>query len=261
MAYKNPCGDCEDCNNGIQTACNRLQLCGVTVDGAAAGYMVADGNATIKLPRSISFKAGAPLMCAGATVYAGLKKANLKAGQTVAIIGIGALGHLGVQLAKCIGLRVIAVDSRQAPLDLVKDLKYAPDFAINSSTTTAEQAFREIGEEGVHGVIVVADTNAAYDFGLRLVRKHGIIVAIGLPQEAIMVHYGDLIFRNLTLKSAQLGSPEVTREMVDIVAKHGIEVKTREYALEDVETLLIDYHKPDRAGKSVMVVSRELLDE
>ncbi|KIJ55713.1 hypothetical protein M422DRAFT_73449 [Sphaerobolus stellatus SS14] len=260
LAYKNPCGTCQDCTNGLETSCNYLELCGVTVDGAAAEYLVADGNATVKIPESIPFEVGAPLMCAGATIYAGIKKVDLKQGDWLAIVGVGALGHIGVQLAKCLGFRVVAVDNRQTPLDLAMSLKYAPDFAINSSTTSVESALKMIGE-GVHGAVIAADTNSAYDFGLKLTRKHGTLVAIGLPPEAIMVHYTDLIFRNLTLKSAQLGSPELTREMVDIVAKHGIEAKTYAYPLEDVDTLIHDYHKPDRAGKSVMIVSEELLHQ
>jgi len=251
LAYKNPCGECDDCYNNDRWSCERLQLSGVTVDGSAAEFMVADGNCVIPVPVSIPFETAAPLMCAGSTMYAGLKKANLEKGNTVAIIGIGALGHLGVQLAKCMGLRVVAVDVRQAPLDLVRSLKHAPDFTIDG-TKGVEYALREIGGEGVHASIIAADSNTAFDFGLALTKKHGLLIAIGIPPNPIMVHYNHLIFRDLTIKSATLGNPDVTKEMVELVVANGIEVKTRVYALEDIEQLLKDYHKDNRAGKFVL---------
>ncbi|KAF8587918.1 GroES-like protein [Ramaria rubella] len=256
MAYKNPCGNCVDCQSGMRRVCESLQLCGVTVNGAAAEYMVADGFSTIPIPPSISFEAAAPLMCAGSTIYAGLKRADLQKGQMVAIIGVGGLGHLGIQLAKCMGLRVVAVDVRQAPLDLAKGLKHPPDYVIDA-TKGIDNAIKELGGEGVDASIIAADANAAFEFGLDLTRKHGTFVAIGLSPEPMLVHYNHLIFRNLTLKGAQLGSPELTKEMVDLVVANDIEVKTRTYLLEDIETLLQDYHKKSRAGKLVMRVSQD----
>ncbi|KAF8519018.1 chaperonin 10-like protein [Hysterangium stoloniferum] len=254
LAYKNPCGECDDCHSNDRWSCARLQLSGVTVDGAAAEFMVADGNCVVPVPASLPFEMAAPLMCAGSTIYAGLKKANLEKGKTVAIIGIGALGHLGVQLAKCMGLRVVAVDVRQAPLDLVRGLKHAPDFTIDA-TKGVEYALQEIGGEGVHASIIAADSNAAFDFGFGLTRKHGLLVAIGIPPNPIMVHYSHLIIRDLTIKSATLGNPEVTKEMVGLVVANGIEVKTRVYALEDIELLLEDYQKDNRSGKFVLRIS------
>ncbi|KAF8492092.1 chaperonin 10-like protein [Hysterangium stoloniferum] len=254
MAYKNPCGECDNCHNNDFSSCAGLQLSGVTVDGSAAEFMVADANCVVPVPASLSFEMAAPLMCAGSTIYAGLKKANLEKGNTVAIIGIGALGHLGVQLAKCMGLRVVAVDVRQAPLDLVRRLKHAPDFTIDA-TKGVEYALQEIGGEGVHASIIASDSNAAYDFGFGLTKNHGLLVAIGLPPNPIMVHYNDLIIRDLTIKSGKLGNPEVTKEMVGLVVTNGIEVKTRVYALENIELLLEDYQKDSRAGKFVLRIS------
>ncbi|KAF8519016.1 chaperonin 10-like protein [Hysterangium stoloniferum] len=254
LTYKNSCGECDDCQSNDPWSCPRLQLLGVTVDGAAAEFMVADEKCVVPVPASLPFEMAAPLMCAGSTIYAGLKKANLEKGKTVAIIGIGALGHLGVQLAKCMGLRVVAVDVRQAPLDLVRGLKHAPDFTINA-TKGVEYALQEIGGEGVDASIVAADSNAAFDFGFGLTRKHGLLVAIGLPPNPIMIHYHHLIIRDLTIKGSMPGDLETTKEMVGLVAAHGIEVKTRVYALEDVEVLLEDYHKDNRAGKFALRVS------
>jgi len=256
LACKNTCGKCADCKQGLILYCENCVMSGVTANGAGAEYMVADSNWTIPLPSNLSFESAAPLMCAGATIYSGLKKANLQKGQTVAIIGAGALGHLGIQFAKCMGLRVVSVDARQAPLDLVKSLKYAPDIAIDS-TKGVDFAKKEIGGEGVDATLMATDAIPAHEYGLQLTRKHGKFVVIGQPFDPIPVHYNHLIFRNITIVGSLLGDAQTTKEMVDLVAAKGIEVKTRTYPLEEVETLITDYHKESHSGKLVMRVSQD----
>ncbi|KIJ35816.1 hypothetical protein M422DRAFT_61229 [Sphaerobolus stellatus SS14] len=251
---KNPCGTCSDCKKGLSKFCQNADHAGVIANGAAAEYMVSDSNWTVVLPKQISFEAAAPLMCAGATIYSGLKTADLKPGQTVAIIGAGALGHLGIQFAKCMGLRVVCVDSRQAPLDLVRGLKYAPDFAIDA-TKGVEYALKEIGSEGADATLMATDAIPAYEYGLQLTRKHGTFVVIGQPFEPIPIHYTHLIFRNITIKGSLLSDAEGIREMVQLVADKGIEVRTRSYPLEEIETLIKDYHKETHCGKLVLRVS------
>ncbi|GJJ10899.1 hypothetical protein Clacol_005127 [Clathrus columnatus] len=255
MACKDPCGTCTDCTNGFTNYCANLKLRGITVHGTAAEYILGDAWSAIKLPDEIGYDAGAGLMCAGSTVYSGIKKANLNPGQTVAIVGIGGLGHLGVQLAKCLGYRVVAVDVRQAPLDLIKRVKYAPDVCINSSKIPDGELFTYLSQHNIsniHASIVVADSNAAYDIALKLTGKHGTMVGIGIPQNAINVHYSSLLSRNITLKSATLGTPGQTREMLGLVAQYGIKVQTKSYPLEDFEQMLKDYQSEERAGKYVL---------
>ncbi|KAF8589806.1 GroES-like protein [Ramaria rubella] len=257
LCMRNPCGECSDCKQGVPKYCPNKESGGVTSDGAGAEYMIADSNYTIPLPANIDFESAAPLMCAGATIYCGLKTAALKPGQTVAIIGAGALGHLGVQFAKCMGLRVVSVDVRQAPLDLVKSLKYAPDFALDA-TKGVEFALKKIGEGGVDATIMATDAISAHEYGLMLTKKHGIFVVIGQPFEPIPIHYNHLIFRNLTIKGSVLSDAQTAKEMVDLVSEKGIEVRTRSYPLEEVETLMQDYHKEGHAGKLVMRVSQDV---
>lgn len=257
LTIKNVCGECGDCKKGLIKYCQTADHSGVIANGAACEYMVADEAWTIPLPPSLTFEAAAPLMCAGATIYCALKTANLSAGQSVAIIGAGALGHLGVQFAKCMGLRVVCVDVRQAPLDLVKGLKYAPDYAIDA-TKGVEYALQEINDEGVDATIMATDAIPAYSYGLQLTKKHGTFVVVGQPFESIPIHYNQLIFRDLTIKGSLLSDPDLAREMVNLVAEKGIEVRTKAYPLKDIETLMQDYHKENHAGKLVLRVSEDV---
>jgi len=148
------------------------------------------------------------------------------------------------------------VDARQAPLDLVKNLRYAPDFVIDS-TKGVDFAKKEIGGEGADATLMATDAIPAHEYGLQLTRKHGTFVVIGQPFDPIPVHYNHLIFRNITIMGSLLGDAQTTKEMVDLVAAKGIEVKTRTYPLEEVETLMKDYHKESHAGKLVMRISQD----
>lgn len=255
LTFKNICGTCFDCKNDLARYCEHSDMLGLGLDGAAAEYMVADSDWIVHIPSNLDFEAAAPLMCAGATIYCGIKQTGLKPGETLAIIGAGALGHLGVQFAKCLGLKVVCVDTRQAPLDLVKSLKYPPDFAIDA-TKGVEYALSEIGGS-VDAVITATHSLAANEYGLKLVRKHGTFVAIGLPSDPIPIHYNHLVFRNIHIKGSLLSSTTLAQEMVNLVAEKGIEVKTKAYPLEDFQTLLDDYEKANHAGKLVLRVSSD----
>ncbi|KIJ48255.1 hypothetical protein M422DRAFT_162844, partial [Sphaerobolus stellatus SS14] len=217
---KNGCGDCPDCRSKRPRYCGESVLCGVTGDGAAAEYMIADSQWTVALPDTMSFEVGACLMCAGPTVYCGLKTANLSPGETVAIVGAGGLGHIGVQFAKLRGLRVVCVDNREAPLRLVKGLKYSSDFALDA-TKGVEYALKTIGGD-VDPTLMATDSIPAHEYGLKLTKKHGTFVIIGQPTDPIPIHYDYLIFRNLTIKGSLLTDPETLREMVELVAEKGL---------------------------------------
>ncbi|KIJ55953.1 hypothetical protein M422DRAFT_40858 [Sphaerobolus stellatus SS14] len=158
---KNSCSRCEDCRSNMPKYCNEDFLYGVTADGAAAEYMVADSQWTVVLPETMSFAVGACLMCAGATIYGGLKTANLSHGETVAIVG-----HIGVQFAKLMGLRVVCVDNHEAPLRLVKGFKYSPDYILDSKNGV-QWALEQI-EGVVDAAIRTTDDLPAFDYGLSL---------------------------------------------------------------------------------------------
>ncbi|RVC61081.1 zinc-dependent alcohol dehydrogenase, partial [Mesorhizobium sp. M00.F.Ca.ET.038.03.1.1] len=112
------CGHCRHCLGGWETLCEEQQNTGYSVNGSFAEYVLADPDYVGHLPGNISFTEIAPILCAGVTVYKGLKVTDTKPGEWVVISGIGGLGHLAVQYAKAMGLNVIAVDIDDAKLDL-----------------------------------------------------------------------------------------------------------------------------------------------
>src|ERR1700753_2612333 len=116
------CGCCEYCITGWETLCEHQQNGGYSVNGGFAEYVIADARYVAHFPPNIDFAAMAPIICAGVTVYKGLKETETKPGEWVAISGVGGLGHLAVQYAKAMGMHVAAIDVADDQLALAKSL-------------------------------------------------------------------------------------------------------------------------------------------
>ncbi|HEX6055590.1 MAG TPA: zinc-dependent alcohol dehydrogenase, partial [Intrasporangium sp.] len=114
------CGECQYCNTGWETLCEKQQNAGYTIDGSFGQYMLVDAKFAAVIPEGADPVDVAPILCAGVTVYKGLKMTETKPGQWVVISGIGGLGHIAVQYAKAMGLRVAAVDIADDKLALAK---------------------------------------------------------------------------------------------------------------------------------------------
>ncbi|KAJ9479019.1 putative Alcohol dehydrogenase 2 (putative) [Pseudozyma hubeiensis] len=265
ITFYDPCGTCPECKRGTPKYCTQQDMLGVTANGGFAEYMLADYRSCIPLPDALDFDSAAPLFCAGATIYTAIAQCRLEKGATLAIVGAGALGHLGVQFAKCLGLKVWLFDARDAPLEMCRSLPYPPDLAINSGNIDGhdQKALDTFVREKLAGqradaTIMCTDVIPAYEFGLGITNNHGLFMVVGQPNDPIPIHYNHLIFRDITVKGSLLGDPKTTREMCELVAKHKIEVKTRAYPLQEVERMREDYAKPEHQGKMVVRVNGDL---
>ena len=127
------CGHCKHCLSGWETLCDGQRNTGYSVNGGFAQYVLADPNYVGHLPDSLGFEMAAPILCAGVTVYKGLKETDTKPGDTVVISGIGGLGHVAVQYAKAMGRNVIAVDIADEKLALAREM--GADAAVNALAT------------------------------------------------------------------------------------------------------------------------------
>lgn len=265
ITFRDYCGRCSECKRGTPKYCQDQDMLGVTADGAFAEYMRADYRSCVQLPASLDFDSAAPLFCAGATIYTAIQQCQLKRGETLAIVGAGALGHLGVQFAKCLGFQVWLFDARDAPLAMCQSLPYPPDKAINSGhidghdQVAVEKLVKEqLDARRADATIMATDVIPAYEFGLAITRNHGLFMVVGQPKDPIPMHYNHLIFRDITVKGSLLGDAKTTHEMCELVAKHKIQVKTIAYALEDVEKMRADYAKPEHQGKMVVRLNADL---
>ncbi|KXV79207.1 alcohol dehydrogenase, partial [Acetobacter malorum] len=172
------CGHCEHCLGGWETLCAKQEDTGYSVNGCFAEYVVADPNYVALLPKGIDPVQVAPVLCAGLTVYKGLKMTDTKAGNWVAISGVGGLGQMAVQYGVAMGLNVVAVDIDDEKLAIARKLGAA--LTVNArETDPAAFMQKEVG--GVHGGLITAVSTKAFSQAMGYVRAGGTLVLNGLP--------------------------------------------------------------------------------
>ncbi len=136
--YGGACGQCRPCRSGALIACTDMGIPGITMDGGYADYLVVRTTALAAIPDAIDAVHAAPLMCAGVTTYHGLRKTGARAGDTVAVLGLGGLGHLGVQYARAMGFRVVAIARGTEKGDLAATL--GAHHYVDSTTATRRRS-------------------------------------------------------------------------------------------------------------------------
>jgi propanol-preferring alcohol dehydrogenase len=197
------CGHCEHCVGGWETLCESQQNTGYSVNGGFADYVIADPDYVGHLPGKLDFGGAAPVLCAGVTVYKGLKETEVKPGQWVAISGIGGLGHMAVQYARAMGMRVVAVDVADDKLALAQSL--GAEATVNAkSEDPAGWINREIG--GVHGALVTAVSTTAFHQAIGMLRRHGTLALVGLPPGTFPTPIFDVVLKRLTIRGSIVGT-------------------------------------------------------
>jgi propanol-preferring alcohol dehydrogenase len=171
------CGDCEWCRTGRERFCPRQTNSGYNAPGALAGYASVAAQHLARVPDGLNAAEAAPLCCAGWTAYRGVREAALAPGGTLAIFGMGGLGHLAVQYARQARLRVAAVDTSEQKLELARETG-------SEITVMAENAGRTLQKEygGMDAAVVLTASTAAIGQALRSLKRCGTLVLVGLAQ-------------------------------------------------------------------------------
>lgn len=210
------CGSCEYCRTGWETLCEQQQNGGYSVDGSFGEYMLVDQRFAARIPDGVDPIEAAPILCAGVTVYKGLMMTGARPGQWVVISGIGGLGHIAVQYARAMGLRVAAVDVADDKLKLA--LSHGAELFINATDEDpAEVVQRTIG--GAHGVLVTAVHPAAFGQAIAMARRGATIVFNGLPPGDFPAPIFDLVVKGLTVRGSIVGTRQDMEESLDFFAR------------------------------------------
>jgi propanol-preferring alcohol dehydrogenase len=172
------CGRCRYCVAGWETYCTSPQYTGYTMDGSYAEYVVGYASHVVPVPEGVSSFDAAPLTCAGVTTYKAIKVSHLKPGETAMVVGIGGLGHLGLQYAKIFGADTVAVDVDDTKLQLAKDL--GADLVIDAR---GDQAAELAAIGGVDVALVTVPSPAAMHAAHEALNPNGRLVLVGLPAD------------------------------------------------------------------------------
>jgi D-arabinose 1-dehydrogenase-like Zn-dependent alcohol dehydrogenase len=229
------CGSCKQCCDDDEFLCSQMQFTGITKDGGYQEFMVAPAAFVAPLPDKLDFVAAAPLMCAGLTVFSGLRHAGFTPGFRVAVIGLGGLGHLAVLLVRAMNGRVAVLstsaDKREQALAL------GAETFINLKTESASEALRawEGGADIILATSPAADSMVAAFPGLAL---NGTMVVLGAPLENIEVSPFDLIMGRRRLMGSPAGSRKDLRDVLEFAAAHNIRPTVTRMPLVDAAKAL-----------------------
>ena len=221
------CGDCQYCRTGWETLCEQQQNAGYSVDGSFGQYMLVDARFAAVIPEGADLVEVAPILCAGVTVYKGLKMTEARPGQWVVISGIGGLGHIAVQYARAMGLRVAAVDIADDKLALAK--KHGAELLVNAAHEDPIGLVQRV-TGGAHGVLVTAVHPSAFGQAIHMSRRGGTIVFNGLPAGDFPASIFEIVLKGLTVRGSIVGTRQDLAEALEFYAKGQIHptVSTRD---------------------------------
>ncbi|ENV80760.1 MAG TPA: alcohol dehydrogenase AdhP [Acinetobacter ursingii] len=229
------CGHCDHCYAGWETLCKEQQNSGYSVNGSFAEYCLADGEYVGVIPDGVDLLEIAPILCAGVTVYKGLKMTEAKTGDWVAISGIGGLGHVAVQYAKTMGFNVVAIDVDDSKLALAKEL--GADVGINALKVDVKEEVLKATGEGCHGVLVTAVSPKAFEQAVSIIRRGGTMVLNGLPPGKFDLSIFDMVLDGITVRGSIVGTRLDLKEALDIAARGKVKAHISVEPLENINDI------------------------
>jgi propanol-preferring alcohol dehydrogenase len=243
------CGHCEHCLTGWETLCDSQTMTGYSVNGGYAEYVLADPDYVGRLPANLEFAAAAPVLCAGVTVYKGLKVLGCKAGDWVAISGVGGLGHMAVQYARAMGFHVVGIDVADDKLALASEL--GADLTLDAAKQdVAAEVQRRIG--GAHGVLVTAVSRSAFAQGLSMLRKRGTMSLVGLPPGAFELPIFDVVLNAKTVRGSIVGTRMDLQEALRFAGEGKVRTHYSTDRLERINDIFRDMKQGRIDGRVVL---------
>jgi len=239
------CGQCEFCREGNENVCLQQRITGVMVDGGYAEYAKAPASHVVKIPDALSSEQAAPLLCAGVTVHRALKQSKIRAGQRLAVFGVGGLGHIAVQIGRAAGAEVTAIDISEEKLALAKSL--GATRTLNAATSKVVKEIRSSG--GVHVALVTSASKSAYDMAFPCVRPTGTLLAVGLPAGDISFPAILMAAGEIQIKASAVGTREDLREVLALGAAGKVHCQVTTRPLAAVQEVLGQLRRGEISGR------------
>src|SRR6266508_4460203 len=219
------CGRCEWCQRGKLFFCPNQVATGINIPGSHAEYMVAFADATQLLPDGLSYDQAAPIFCAGYTVYSGLRFADPKPHERVAVVGIGALGHLGIQYSKAAGFETIAVTHSKDKEELA--YKLGGDSVVSDGDELLK-------EGGADVILATSNSYKATADSIKGLRPDGRIILMGVSMTEPLTLSPEILFKRGHIIGSTQNDRDHLYEALDYVAKGKVRVMTETFPLDDI---------------------------
>jgi len=219
------CRECPSCREHLEQFCEKGPIftynspekqTGGTTYGGYSTMIVADEDFVLHIPQNLNLAAVAPLLCAGITTYAPLRRWNVSKGQKVGIVGLGGLGHMAVKFANAFGAKVVLFTTSPGKSEDAKRLG-AHEVVVSRNEEEMQAHARSFD-------FIIDTVSAQHDLNayLNLLKRDGTMVLVGAPEQPLPVASFNLIFQRRQLAGSLIGGLAETQEMLDFCAKHGI---------------------------------------
>ncbi|MGO3128218.1 MAG: NAD(P)-dependent alcohol dehydrogenase [Luteimonas sp.] len=237
--FVDSCRSCAQCEAGEEQFCEQGMTGTYNAmerDGSAPTYggystrITVDQGYVLRVPESLPLDAAAPLLCAGITTYSPLRHFGVKAGDAVAVVGLGGLGHMAVKFAVAMGARVTVLSTSESKRDDALKLG-AHDFAATRDANTFKTLAKTFD-------FIVDSVSAPHDYNayLSLLKVDGTMILLGVPDQPAPVAAGALIMQRRRLTGSLIGGIRETQEMLDFCAEHGIVSDIERIGIADINT-------------------------
>jgi D-arabinose 1-dehydrogenase-like Zn-dependent alcohol dehydrogenase len=225
------CFVCDPCRRGHFILCENGKITGFTHDGGYAEYMISPAEAVAAMPQDLPDDEAAPLLCAGITVFNALRNSIARAGDTVAVQGVGGLGHLGIQYAKQMGFDPIAIGRGKDKEELTRKLG-ARRYIDSDSGDPAEQ-LKKMG--GARVILATAPDAKAMSALPVALKPAGELLVIGAPAEPLSINVGDLLGGKKTIQGWPSGTAKDSEDTLQFSARSGVRPMIERFPLEKVK--------------------------
>mgnify|MGYP005991191395 CR=1 FL=1 len=226
---RSACLQCDDCVNGNENLCDENESLIGTGFGGFADHLVVDGRFAFALPDGVESKHAGPLMCGGITVYSGLRHAGMSSGQRIGVIGIGGLGHMGVQFARQLGNEVVAFTTSSDKFEEAD--RYGAHEAVN---VKEEGAFDGLKRKPLDIILSTVPVKFDLEPYLNLLASDGTLCFVGVPDEALDLPIFPLLMKRRRIMASPIGGRGIMRDMLRVSDTYGVAPVIEEFAMSEV---------------------------
>jgi len=223
------CGQCDSCRRGDLFACETHQVTGISFDGGYGEYMIAPASAVARFPDELPPLEAAPLMCAGVTTFNALRNSGARPGEVVAVLGLGGLGHLGVQYAAKMGFRTVAIARGKDKEPLARQLG-ATTYIDSQAQDPAAELLKLGGANVIIATVTAGEAMSAVQGGLAV---KGTLMVIGAP-ESMQVSPFILISGQRSVKGWYSGTSIDSQDTLAFSARANVRSMNETFPLERV---------------------------
>lgn len=226
------CGTCEWCSSGQENLCSDSEATVVGRHGGFATHVVAEANFVFPIPDGLDAAQAAPLLCGGVTVYAPMKRYGLRPGLRAGVMGIGGLGHMGLQFARAMGAHVTALSSSPAKAE------EAAALGANEFLAVSDPAAIKAARRSLDFLLVTATVDLDWRPFIQMLRKNGTICFVTGEDTQVTVPVSLLLGSQLTVTGSVIGGISTMHDMLQFSAAHGVGAKVEVMPMREVNAAL-----------------------